>query len=82
MIHKKGSVTRTINEDKAMKMNVRGAILLFISLLGLGIAGETNLFINLSSIIGAYLGGIMLCNGFYSLGWEYKRLSMMQESGE
>ena len=71
---------REINERKAIRMTFIGFLLNYIGviLFGLGIR-ESKIIIGSISIMSIFLGIGLLFYGGYSLGWEYKRLSVKEE---
>ncbi len=72
---------RTINEDRAWTQIVSCIILQFLGVFLLIISVRFRLIITGAMGIAIYLSSIMvLCYGFYSLGWEYKRISLIEDA--
>ena len=71
---------RTINEDRAWTQIVSCILLQVLGIVLLMISVKFGLIITGAIGIASYLSSItVLCYGFYSLGWEYKKIQMEED---
>lgn len=68
---------RSINEKKAWMSIFVSAIVNGLCFIGIGVAFriENIMLIVILLVFGYFVSAIKLCGGFYSLGWEYHKLS-------
>lgn len=72
---------RTINEKKAHRYIFVGFLIHCMSLGILGMSAREQIIILGSlSLCGCFVGLVLLCYNFYSLGWEYKRIDIEGDS--
>lgn len=74
---------RGINEKKAWKNIFIGTAVLFIFIGVYGFSAKTeNIILAAISIVIILGSWLIVCYSFYSLGWEYKRLSLEEDRRE
>ena len=72
---------KTINERKALRYIYIGLSLniIFFSLFGFA-SKDTRIIWMIITEFGWIISGMILCYNCYSLGWEYKRISMEEDA--
>lgn len=70
-------MNRTINEKKSWRNIFIGfpTIIIFTGVYGFS-ASENNIILGTLSLCFIFASIFLLCSGFYSLGWEYKRIQV------
>lgn len=74
---------RTINEKKATRLIFVGFIINYLSIFILGWSIRKPMLLLGAIGVGGYFVGLMLlCYNFYSLGWEYKKIDLDSQTSE